>query len=632
MSTTPVVIAVLNESTVVSDAEVIKVVAALQVQVSQHFAPVWGLDATILFVPKGSSPPQGAWWLTVLDNSDQAGALGYHDLTNEGLPLGKVFAGTDLQYGQQWSVTASHELLEMLADPNINLAATVEPGRSGSVMTLYGYEVADACEADEDGYRIGDVLVSDFVFPSWFESFWIDSTTPLPQFDQKGMINRPFQLLPGGYISVYDVNSGQGWSQIHADDARRKYTSRAHVGSRRERRRTNRSLWMRSQSGRAARAGSGVCLIASSTVGGTTSVGVPSATDAKEVGLTNTATDIQPVPVARAGSNPGIGVLARTVAARRLLADQEEQNFRQRRRAFLSQVHNPTEPPVGRRAGREPSARLTIRSAAAAGSGIGQTRPLRILAQGDSWFEYPCPAFSGDGVIVQLEPLLGFQLLNLTNLAHHGWEVRQMLGLEQRERLISELQNHSDIRYDALLFSGGGNDLCGDQLITFLNEFGGIPTTAGDMIDMGSLNSALDLLMSEYIELIAIRDNFSPGTVIFVNCYDFPPITGKPVDVVFGVGPGPWLRPSLVYAYQHRGVSSPSDGDMFAIVATILGTFSQRLKALVTPTNDFLVVPTQNTLDSSFTSADWQNELHPSTRGFVTIAEKFKVALEQEFG
>jgi hypothetical protein len=36
-------------------------------------------------------PAPDGWWLVFLDNSDQAGALAYHDLTNEGLPLSKVF-------------------------------------------------------------------------------------------------------------------------------------------------------------------------------------------------------------------------------------------------------------------------------------------------------------------------------------------------------------------------------------------------------------------------------------------------------------------------------------------------------------------------------------------------------------
>lgn len=118
-------IAVINSSKTLTDGQVQSAVPALQTQMHRDFAPVWGIDADLVFVLTGQQPAANAWWLVILDNSDQTGALGYHDLTPQGLPLGKIFAGTDLQYGEQWTVTASHELLEMLGGPDINLTALV---------------------------------------------------------------------------------------------------------------------------------------------------------------------------------------------------------------------------------------------------------------------------------------------------------------------------------------------------------------------------------------------------------------------------------------------------------------------------------------------------------------------------
>ena len=179
--------------------------------------------------------------MSILDDSDQAGALGYHDLTPDGLPIGKVFAATDLKYGTNWTITASHELLEMLADPNINLTVFVQSNESTGI--LYAYEVCDACEADNLGYAIGNArTVSDFVYPSWFESF---RTTGSAQFDQTNQIKNPLQLLPGGYIGVFNVNSGSGWQQQTADK-QPNIMSRGNVGSRRERRRIPREEWMAS--------------------------------------------------------------------------------------------------------------------------------------------------------------------------------------------------------------------------------------------------------------------------------------------------------------------------------------------------------------------------------------------------
>lgn len=162
-------IAIINASTVLPDAEINTAVGALQKQIHRDFAAAWGIDADLSFVPRGAKPPTDHWWLGVLDDSDQAGALGYHDLTAAGLPLGKVFAKTDQDFGYNWTVTASHELLEMLADPDINLTVMVET--DAGTARLYAYEVCDACEADNLGYTIDSVLVSDFVFPSWFEQF-----------------------------------------------------------------------------------------------------------------------------------------------------------------------------------------------------------------------------------------------------------------------------------------------------------------------------------------------------------------------------------------------------------------------------------------------------------------------------
>src|SRR5216684_5689352 len=141
---------IINASTVLKDEQIELVIPALQEQVSWDFAPAWGRDAQLSFVPSGTPPSMvgGNWQLIVCDDSDQAGALGYHDLTKDGLPLGKVFAKTDLQYGEKWSTTASHEFLEMLGDPDINLTAFVE-GSDGNSGVLYAYEVCDACETVE---------------------------------------------------------------------------------------------------------------------------------------------------------------------------------------------------------------------------------------------------------------------------------------------------------------------------------------------------------------------------------------------------------------------------------------------------------------------------------------------------
>jgi hypothetical protein len=229
---------IINASTILTDTEIAAAIPALQKQITQHFYPAWGVNAHLYFVPKGHTPAKGHWWMAIMDNSDVSGALGYHDLTSEGLPIGKVFAGTDKANGLSWTVTLSHELVEMLADPDVNLSAQVDD------TTFYSYETADPVEADELGYLIDGILVSDFVTPEWFENIAHPIGT---KFDHLGHVTTPLQLMPGGYMSVLHIRASQGWTQIYAQvSTAQRYASRPKVGSRRERRTLSRLEWMRS--------------------------------------------------------------------------------------------------------------------------------------------------------------------------------------------------------------------------------------------------------------------------------------------------------------------------------------------------------------------------------------------------
>jgi hypothetical protein len=198
-------VSLINESSVVEDVEVAEIAKALQAQVNTDFGPIWGTNAQIKAVPSKTKPPAGTWWLVLLDDMDQAGALGYHDLTPELLPIGKVGAKTDLEYGAKVSVTCSHELLEMLGDPLINLL--VEDPRH---QRVYAFENCDAVEADELGYVKLGQTVSDFVLPAYFN---VDEAGKGHALSFRGNVTEPFELAKGGYLSYRPVG-GAEWKQI----------------------------------------------------------------------------------------------------------------------------------------------------------------------------------------------------------------------------------------------------------------------------------------------------------------------------------------------------------------------------------------------------------------------------------
>src|SRR5713101_4649765 len=114
-------IACFNKATVPLGVDLDTLIAAMQAYVDQYVAPVWGTPAKLV---KTTGFQKGAWAIVFLDDADQPGALAYHDLTPDGLPESKVFAKTTLANNDLVSVSASHELVEMLVDPAINLMTT----------------------------------------------------------------------------------------------------------------------------------------------------------------------------------------------------------------------------------------------------------------------------------------------------------------------------------------------------------------------------------------------------------------------------------------------------------------------------------------------------------------------------
>lgn len=227
-------ITVINESTAIQDPDVQKMLPAFGSQWNGDLNTVWGVgQAQFNFVSKGTAPATGSWWLVFLDDSNQANALAYHDLTNEGLPISKVFVKTILADKASVSVGATHEICEMAVDPWLNSAYQDAQG------IFWAGEVCDPVEDDQYGYEINGILVTDFVTPSWF-----GHKDAKPPMDLKTHANSQFEVLTGGYAQKYDPQ--KGWQQVTGAKAMGFKRAMAAEGSRRERRARTWKKWKRS--------------------------------------------------------------------------------------------------------------------------------------------------------------------------------------------------------------------------------------------------------------------------------------------------------------------------------------------------------------------------------------------------
>jgi hypothetical protein len=206
-------IAILNQSTLVTNDQAMAMTQAVASQVRLDAAPLWDRSpAAVVFYTDPAAVPATAHGIAIVDTiqNQPQGVLGFHTEDQGGKLWGVVAAKPELDNGAQvttgdWSVSSvlSHEVLEMFVDPNCNLWANDGKG------SAYSFEVCDPVEAPS--YVVSGVSVSNFVTPSWFDPLAPSGA----QFDKLGHLTAPFTILKGGYV-VYE-SAGQE-QQKYGDD------------------------------------------------------------------------------------------------------------------------------------------------------------------------------------------------------------------------------------------------------------------------------------------------------------------------------------------------------------------------------------------------------------------------------
>jgi hypothetical protein len=196
-------LALVSETDSIKLAETTRVAAALDKQATRDFAPIWSVSASVHAFASLEEVPLGYWPMIIRDDIEFQGAAGIH-LDKDGQPFALITSGAD------WPLTASHEMLEMLADPFGNRTIAGPSIKPGQGRVNYLVEVSDPSEASEFGYTANDVEVSDFYTPAYFDP--VVSTGVRYSFT--GAISKPREVLKGGYLSWHEPISDH-WFQAN---------------------------------------------------------------------------------------------------------------------------------------------------------------------------------------------------------------------------------------------------------------------------------------------------------------------------------------------------------------------------------------------------------------------------------
>ena len=228
------IISVINVSNgAVPDADLQRAIRAINRQIAGDFAPYWGFGSELRLEGKTGRKKQGR---SSIDPADMRGdailylrdvvrvtdAEGFHDRHFSGIPYGIVFLELSKKLEEAWTVTLSHEALELTGDPENNLFVQGPHPKKPRHQVFHWFEMCDAVQ--EETYEIDQVAVSNFVLPLYFTSSderggRNDFLGTIPK---GGKALRSFSVNPGGYLGFFDPAKNDNVTFSLDDDPRGK--------------------------------------------------------------------------------------------------------------------------------------------------------------------------------------------------------------------------------------------------------------------------------------------------------------------------------------------------------------------------------------------------------------------------
>jgi lysophospholipase L1-like esterase len=239
-----------------------------------------------------------------------------------------------------------------------------------------------------------------------------------------------------------------------------------------------------------------------------------------------------------------------------------------------------------------------------------------LIAEGDSWFDYPL-----NDVLSMLEDVHGFEV---ESVAHRGDTVEDMAyaagQFDNFSRALEKLLRRDRVP-QAILLSGGGNDIAGDEFAILLNHvLSGLPPINEDIVrgvvDV-RLRNAYAFLISGLTEIT--RRYLDRPIPILVHGYDYPVPDGRGFLGGWAFLPGPWLQPGLHRKGHERLATNKS------IIRALIDSFNQMLQQVsaMAAFEHVRYVDLRNTLSQGTEyKRDWANELHPTKKGFRAVAAR----------
>lgn len=241
----------------------------------------------------------------------------------------------------------------------------------------------------------------------------------------------------------------------------------------------------------------------------------------------------------------------------------------------------------------------------------------QIVAEGDSWFDY----LPGTDIIDCLRNHHGYSIKNyadagdtLENMVY-GTKFKKGSFRPAEPTIFKVLRKIEQLKPKVFLFSGGGNDIAGDEFGSFLNHAEtGLPPLRNEYIDY-MINNVFKKCCEDLISKVT---QVSPHTHIIMHGYGYTVPTGKAVSLLGFKFAGPWLRPALT---AKRILEADAQA---RTVEAMIDSYNEMLKSLDAKYPFFHHVDLRSIINAN---VDWANELHLKNSAYARAADRVSDAI-----
>ena len=223
-------VALVSLTSEISTRNLLQAAAAVQKQLTRDFSPIWGVRATLDTFEDLASVPSDYHPIVVFGDAEElVGQLDVaigpdlaarliDDFERDRLAGLHLNAFTRqpfalVEASDAWTVTISHEVIEMISDPFGNRLIAASHPLDERERVKYLLEVCDPCQAV--WYPVNGVPVSDFYTPRYFDPVAVDRL----RYSFTGQIERPLQILEGGYLTWIDPDDSGLYTLTAGDSA-----------------------------------------------------------------------------------------------------------------------------------------------------------------------------------------------------------------------------------------------------------------------------------------------------------------------------------------------------------------------------------------------------------------------------